>query len=367
MWVKEAYDVLDDAERRAAYDRTARAAAMAEPVATQMQTGRPATSGPRLSDLPIALWAGVGGLFCLAAVMTIVPIVQLTRPPPPAPPAAARAFAPSAPQVQAPPMAPMRVATPAADLATHFVLPSGGSAVLWRRDPVRDGYLPGGQAAEFTPVQVLRRLPQHGLVEIRLTDGDSGFVDAARLAPGDQLAARFGYIERPRQMKWLWKRLRELAAMEISREEMLMKLGATRSRAPTAWRLIEIDMDRESSMFIYALNRQRLRKVRRREGRHLLRTNLIENDPALLWRYYIQLVAVEQAFKNLKGDLAIRPVFHQDERRIEAHIFIAFLAYCLQVTLQRRLHALAPGLSARSALEKFAAVQMIDVHLPTTD
>jgi hypothetical protein len=172
---------------------------------------------------------------------------------------------------------------------------------------------------------------------------------------------------RRRQMKWLWKRLRELVAMEISREEMLMKLGAARSRAPTAWRLLEIDMDKESSMFIYALNRQKLRKVRRREGRYLLRTNLTENDPALLWQYYIQLVAVEQAFKNLKGDLAIRPVFHQGERRIEAHIFIAFLAYCLQVTLQRRLHALAPGLTARSALEKFAAVQMIDVHLPTTD
>jgi transposase len=172
---------------------------------------------------------------------------------------------------------------------------------------------------------------------------------------------------RQRQMKWLWKRLRELAAMEISREEMLMKLGAARSRAPSAWRLVEIEMDKESSMFIYTLNWKKLRTVRRREGRYLLRTNLTENDPALLWQYYIQLVAVEQAFKNLKGDLAIRPVFHQDERRIEAHIFIAFLAYCLQVTLQRRLHALAPGLTARSALEKFAAVQMIDVNLPTTD
>ena len=172
---------------------------------------------------------------------------------------------------------------------------------------------------------------------------------------------------RKRQMKWLWKRLRELVVMEISREEMLMKLGAARSRAPGAWRLVDIEMDKESSMFIYTLNRQKLRQVRRREGRYLLRTNLTENDPALLWQYYIQLVAVEQAFKNLKGDLAIRPVFHQDERRIEAHIFIAFLAYCLQITLQRRLHALAPGLTARSALEKFAAVQMIDVHLPTTD
>ena len=172
---------------------------------------------------------------------------------------------------------------------------------------------------------------------------------------------------RRRQMKWLWRRLRELTAMEISREEMLMKLGAARSRAPTAWRLVDIEMDKESSMFIYTLNQQKLRKVRRREGRYLLRTTLTENDPALLWQYYIQLVAVEQAFKNLKGDLAIRPVFHQDERRVEAHIFIAFLAYCLQVTLQRRLHALAPGLTARSALEKFAAVQIIDVHLPTTD
>ena len=76
---------------------------------------------------------------------------------------------------------------------------------------------------------------------------------------------------------------------------------------------------------------------------------------------------VEEAFKTLKGDLSIRPIFHQREARIEAHIFIAFLAYCLHVTLTRRLHALAPGLSARSALEKFAAVQMIDVHLPTTD
>src|SRR6476619_6103065 len=172
---------------------------------------------------------------------------------------------------------------------------------------------------------------------------------------------------RKRQLKWLWKRLRELAAMEVPREEMLMKLGAARARAPTAWRLVDIEMDKESSMFIYALNRQKLRRIRRREGRYLLRTNLTENDPALLWQYYTQLVAVEEAFTNLKGDLAIRPIFHQEERRVEAHIFIAFLAYCLQITLQRRLQALAPGLTARSALEKFATVQMIDVHLPTTD
>src|SRR5205085_12115755 len=82
---------------------------------------------------------------------------------------------------------------------------------------------------------------------------------------------------------------------------------------------------------------------------------------------YLLLVAVEEAFKNLKGDLAIRPIFHQLEARVEAHVFIAFLAYCLHVTLARRLHALAPGLTPRSVLEKFAAMQMIDLHLPTTD
>jgi len=172
---------------------------------------------------------------------------------------------------------------------------------------------------------------------------------------------------RRRQLKWLWRRLHELAAMKITREELLMKLGAARARAPVGWRLIDITLDTTAARFTFALNRTKLRQIRRREGRYLLRTNLTEGDPATLWQYYIQLVAVEEAFKNLKADLAIRPIFHQQERRIEAHIFIAFLAYCLYITLQRRLHALAPGLSARSAIEKFAAVQMIDVHLPTTD
>lgn len=98
-----------------------------------------------------------------------------------------------------------------------------------------------------------------------------------------------------------------------------------------------------------------------------LRTNLTESDPAKLWEYYLRLVAVEEAFKTLKGDLAIRPIFHQHEDRIEAHIFIAFLAYCLHITLGHRLKGLAPGLTTRSVLEKFSAVQMIDVHVPTTD
>ncbi len=186
--VKEAYDVLGDTERRAAYDRAARARATPEPIAAQ--TTPPVTRGPRLSDLPVALWAGLGGLFCLAAVMAVF---QLTRPPPPMPPVVARPFAPSVPPARAPQNAPMQAAVPAAGMATHYVLPAGGTAVLWRRDAARDAYLPGGQLAAFTPVQALRLVPQHGLVEIRLADGGSGFVDAARLAPGDQAAAHRTY------------------------------------------------------------------------------------------------------------------------------------------------------------------------------
>lgn len=172
---------------------------------------------------------------------------------------------------------------------------------------------------------------------------------------------------RKRQLKWLWARLHQLKSMKISRQELLMKLGAARERAHTAWRLITIDIDAKAPTFRFSLDRKKLRQVRKREGRYLLRTNLTEDDPAKLWSYYLQLVRVEEAFKNLKGDLAIRPIFHQLEGRVEAHIFIAFLAYCLHVTLARRLTALAPGLTPRSVLEKFSALQMIDIEIPTTD
>jgi Transposase DDE domain len=172
---------------------------------------------------------------------------------------------------------------------------------------------------------------------------------------------------RQRQMRWLWARLTQLAAMKLTREELLMRLGAARKQARTAWRVMAIEVADDDATFSFRLDRAKLRRVRRREGRYLLRTNLTDDDPARLWGLYLQLVGVEEAFRNLKGDLAIRPVFHQLEARIEAHIFIAFLAYCLHVTLERRLHALAPGLTPRSAIEKFTAVQMIDLHVPTTD
>jgi transposase len=175
---------------------------------------------------------------------------------------------------------------------------------------------------------------------------------------------------RTRQLKWLWKRLKEIQGMKFSKKnDLVMKLGAAKQQAPSAWRLVQVQIgDSEAQpSFEFSLQRKRLRQIRRREGRYLLRSNLTEQAPAQLWHLYIQLTQVEEAFKNLKGDLALRPLFHQNQGRIEAHIFVAFLAFCLHATLRRWLRDLAPGLTPRSVLDKFRALQMIDVHLPTTD
>ena len=108
---------------------------------------------------------------------------------------------------------------------------------------------------------------------------------------------------RRRKLKWLWGRLKELSAMDVSREELLMKLGAARSKARAAWRLVDVKVDAKKATFTYALNRKKLRIALRREGRYLLRTNLTGRDPAQLWQFYIQLTEIEAAFKNLKDDL----------------------------------------------------------------
>ena len=182
---------------------------------------------------------------------------------------------------------------------------------------------------------------------------------------------------RRRQMRWLRDRLKALARMQPRRDALLMKLGAARQHAPAAWRLFEItvpaappqgekktDTSGATPEFSWRLRWDKLREARRREGRYLLRSNLPAQPASQLWLFYLQLGHVEEAFRNLKGDLGLRPIFHRDMERIEAHIFIAFLAYCLHVTLARRLHDLAPGLTPRSVLEKLAALQMLDVHLP---
>ena len=171
---------------------------------------------------------------------------------------------------------------------------------------------------------------------------------------------------RRRQLKNLWARLGELQRMTPSRDALLLKLGTAKGLWPQAWRLVDIQVANEGTL-TYCLKKEKLREATRREGRYLLRANLCADNPAEIWRLYMLLTQVEEAFKNLKGDLAVRPVYHQREDRIEAHILVAFLAFCVHATLRHKLRSKAPGLTPRSLIEQLSAIQMLDVYFPTTD
>ncbi len=178
---------------------------------------------------------------------------------------------------------------------------------------------------------------------------------------------------RRRKLKTLWERLQQIRGMKaLARDSLLLKLGAAKQAAGKAWELVDIELpgarqEVAPETFTFGLNRAKLRRVRRGEGTYLLRTNLTEGKPEELWKQYIVLTEIEQAFKEIKQDLSLRPLYHQKDNRIEAHIFVSFLSYCLQVTLKQRAKAKAPGLTPRAILAKFKSIQMIDVHLPTTD
>jgi transposase len=180
---------------------------------------------------------------------------------------------------------------------------------------------------------------------------------------------------RRRQLKKLWRRLHELQKQRPRYEVLIGKIAVAQYEAGRTATLVSVTLPEppqksarsQRTSFHFALNKEKLREVRRREGRYLLRTNLTGTDPAKLWEFYLQLVEVEAAFKRLKDDLAIRPIYHQREDRIESHIFVAFLAFCVQASLRHKLRLKAPGLTARELLDKLGAIQMLDVHFPTTD
>jgi hypothetical protein len=178
---------------------------------------------------------------------------------------------------------------------------------------------------------------------------------------------------RRRRLKRLWARLHELQAMKkLTRDDLLKKLAVAQSQAGRVASLVEVQEPAEgqevnAQTFSFQLRKNKLRVRRRREGRYLLRSNLPAENPDKLWEMYLLLTEIEAAFKSLKGDLKIRPIYHQLEQRIEAHIFVAFLALCLHVTLRAKLRPLAPGLTPRAVLDKMATIQMLDVYFPTTD
>jgi len=174
---------------------------------------------------------------------------------------------------------------------------------------------------------------------------------------------------RKRLQKKYLARLKELQNMKISRDVLIEKIGAAKNKAGTIHKAFSLnipsqeDWNREPG-FSFTLNRALLKKIARNEGAYLLRSNCVHENPAVLWQQYIQLTEVEQAFKELKNDLEIRPIYHQTDQRIEAHIFISFLAYCVSVTLKNKLKKYASRLTPRATLEKFSSIQMLDVAIP---
>lgn len=188
---------------------------------------------------------------------------------------------------------------------------------------------------------------------------------------------------RQRRLRAYLKTLKNITQRKtlMKRDDLHQAIGAAKKEAGRDERFVKLTIEHhqrstgqgkkakreEVASLSYKLDGKKLREAWRREGRYLLRTNMSHEEPAKLWEYYLQLTEVEQAFKELKNDLAVRPIHHQLDHRIEAHIFISFLAYALQVTLKTRLKRSAKGLTPRSALEKFATLQMLDVHLPTSD
>lgn len=175
--------------------------------------------------------------------------------------------------------------------------------------------------------------------------------------------------------KKLARLLRKLRAMRRScpkRDQLLMRVGAAKTDAGRAFGFVKINLpgagqEVTKERFTFQLDKARLKEAELRDGHYLLRTNLVAEDPAVLWDRYVQLTQIEAAFKCLKSDLGIRPIHHQLEHRVDAHILVAFLAYCLTVTLRHRLRMHAPGLTPRAVLEKLAGIQMLDVSFPTTD
>ena len=229
-----------------------------------------------------------------------------------------------------------------------------------------------------TPKGRLNKLEQGFLTQpwARVREG----VDVKRLSVDEDtyvLAQSAARIDKERAMRRrrlgrYVQRLHALQTQALTRDQLLMKLGAAKHEAGRAAHLIKVHLPQASGSsktvsFEFELDRAKLRQVRRREGRYLLRTNLGSHDPAQLWTFYIQLTEVEQAFKELKHDLAVRPIYHSSEPRIEAHIFVAFLAYCLQVSLKTQLRSLAHGITPAEVIAKFKTMQMVDVRVPTTD
>jgi transposase len=175
--------------------------------------------------------------------------------------------------------------------------------------------------------------------------------------------------------KRLARLLRKLRVMRKSlpkRDQLLLRIGAAKKEAGRAFGFVKIRMPQKDESvtretFSFEVDKAKLKAAEQRDGHYLLRSNLTGEDPAVLWTRYVQLTQIESVFRSLKSELGIRPIYHQLEHRADAHVLIAFLAYCLQVTLKNRLMIYAPGLTPAAVLEKLATIQMVEVWIPLVD
>jgi len=148
------------------------------------------------------------------------------------------------------------------------------------------------------------------------------------------------------------------------------RLGVLEHQAGSCRNCVDLKLPAEGKRvtdFDFSLNHGKYRRMIYRDGMYFLRTNQTGKEAVELWQQYMLQCNVEQAFKELKSDLGIRPVYHQKEERVEAHIFVAFLSYCLQATLRQKLRNSASGLTSQAVLETLSRIQMLDVTIPTQD
>ncbi len=205
-------------------------------------------------------------------------------------------------------------------------------------------------------------------VEVKLFEQDGELFVLAK-SEGRQ---RKEIAMRRKRLARLLRKLRAMRRSLPSRDQLLMRIGAAKTEAGRAFGFVKMQVPdakqpvtRES--FRFTVDQNKLKEAELRDGHYLLRSNLTSADPAVLWTRYVQLTQIEGAFRSLKSELGIRPIYHHLEHRVDAHILIAFLAYCLQVTLKNRLWLHAPGLTPTAVMEKLATIQMIDVWIPTVD
>ena len=206
------------------------------------------------------------------------------------------------------------------------------------------------------------------LVEHHDGDGREQYV-LCRSSERRQKEAAMLEQQRQRLMTQLQKTdagLRKRPAKDVGHIER--RIGRWLGRYPGAERLIEVSVQRDGEGRACGLSivekSERQSWAELAHGAYLLRTNCTEQDPAQLWRWYIHLTQAEECFKISKSDLHLRPVFHQKEQRVEAHILVCFLTLALWRTLEMWMRGKDLGNCARQLLKEVATVRSMDVVLP---